>query len=61
MQSVSGDAEAVELMDDTHYGLTAGVYTKDGEAAERILAGMHGKSVSQVSRFYRFLQQRTAA
>jgi acyl-CoA reductase-like NAD-dependent aldehyde dehydrogenase len=36
--AVSGDDEAVELMNDTEYGLTAGVYTRDRERAERILS-----------------------
>ena len=27
IQKVSGDAEAVKLMNDTRYGLTAGVFT----------------------------------
>jgi acyl-CoA reductase-like NAD-dependent aldehyde dehydrogenase len=32
IQKVSGDAEAVKLMNDTRYGLTAGVYTPDQSA-----------------------------
>eukprot|EP00271_Cylindrocystis_brebissonii_P001134 TRINITY_DN1142_c0_g2_i2.p1 TRINITY_DN1142_c0_g2~~TRINITY_DN1142_c0_g2_i2.p1 ORF type:complete len:492 (-),score=77.73 TRINITY_DN1142_c0_g2_i2:389-1864(-) len=37
IQAVDGDAEAVELMKDTNYGLTAGVYCKDREDALAIL------------------------
>jgi acyl-CoA reductase-like NAD-dependent aldehyde dehydrogenase len=39
------DAHAVELMNDSDYGLTAGVYTKDRARAERILAQVHSGSV----------------
>ena len=42
---VKNDAEAVKLMNDTEYGLTAGVYTKDRRRAEKILAGMSSGSV----------------
>jgi acyl-CoA reductase-like NAD-dependent aldehyde dehydrogenase len=35
--SVENDAEAVKQMNDTDYGLTAGVYTRDQSRAERIL------------------------
>ncbi len=38
VQVVSGDDEAVELMNDTEYGLTAGVYTTDRDRAEAVLA-----------------------
>ncbi len=38
IQNISGDEEAVALMNDTVYGLTAGVYTKDRSRAERLLA-----------------------
>jgi acyl-CoA reductase-like NAD-dependent aldehyde dehydrogenase len=41
----AGDAEAVRLMNDTHYGLTAGVYTRDRNRAERILAQVDSGSV----------------
>jgi acyl-CoA reductase-like NAD-dependent aldehyde dehydrogenase len=37
IMSVPSDAEAVRLMNDSEYGLTAGVYTPDGARAERIL------------------------
>ena len=45
IQKVEGDAEAVALMNDTEYGLTAGVYTKDGERARGILGQVHAGSV----------------
>jgi acyl-CoA reductase-like NAD-dependent aldehyde dehydrogenase len=37
IQQVAGDDEAVALMNDTDYGLTAGVYTKSEKRAKRIL------------------------
>ncbi|MGH7508384.1 MAG: aldehyde dehydrogenase family protein [Gemmatimonadales bacterium] len=37
IQEVGDDAEAVALMNDTEYGLTAAVYTPDRSRAERIL------------------------
>src|SRR5258706_8278354 len=42
---VKNDAEAVKLMNDTEYGLTAGVYTKDRKRAEKVLAGVSSGSV----------------
>jgi acyl-CoA reductase-like NAD-dependent aldehyde dehydrogenase len=45
VQRVSGDEEAVGLMNDTTYGLTAGVYTPDRERARRILARVNSGSV----------------
>jgi acyl-CoA reductase-like NAD-dependent aldehyde dehydrogenase len=42
---VKSDAEAVRLMNDTEYGLTAGVYTLDRRRAEKILAEMRSGSV----------------
>jgi acyl-CoA reductase-like NAD-dependent aldehyde dehydrogenase len=39
------DAEAVRLMNDTSYGLTAGVYTNDRARAEKILAQVNAGSV----------------
>jgi acyl-CoA reductase-like NAD-dependent aldehyde dehydrogenase len=39
------DAEAVQLMNDTEYGLTAGVYTPDRHRAEKILAQVKSGSV----------------
>ncbi|KAL3696991.1 hypothetical protein R1sor_011067 [Riccia sorocarpa] len=37
IQAVSGDAEALELMKDTPYGLTAGVFSESRKDAEAIL------------------------
>ncbi len=37
IQSVKNDAEAVSLMNDTHYGLTAAVFSADKERAMRVL------------------------
>mgnify|MGYP001591952568 CR=1 FL=1 len=45
IQKVTGDAEAVRLMNDTEYGLTAGVYTPDETRARRILAQIRSGSV----------------
>ncbi len=38
IQKVNSDEEAVSLMNDTIYGLTAGVYTKSKDRAEKLLA-----------------------
>ncbi|HTN49775.1 MAG TPA: aldehyde dehydrogenase family protein [Burkholderiaceae bacterium] len=45
IQKVGSDAEAVELMNDTEYGLTAGVYTREEARARRILARVNAGSV----------------
>ncbi|HLX28111.1 MAG TPA: aldehyde dehydrogenase family protein [Casimicrobiaceae bacterium] len=45
IQSVADDAAAVELMNDTEYGLTAGVYTNDAARARRILSRVFAGSV----------------
>ena len=45
IQKVKGDAEAVALMNDTEYGLTAGVYTPDERRARKILAQVNSGSV----------------
>jgi acyl-CoA reductase-like NAD-dependent aldehyde dehydrogenase len=45
IQKVSGDAQALELMNDTRYGLTAGVYTPDEARARSLLAQIHAGSV----------------
>lgn len=45
IQKVANDAEAVRLMNDTEYGLTAAVYTKDAARAERLLAQLAAGSV----------------
>ncbi len=37
IMKVANDAEAIELMQDTEYGLTASVYSSDKERAEKIL------------------------
>ena len=36
IMKVSGDAEALELMNDSHYGLTAALWTSDPAAAQRL-------------------------
>ncbi len=45
IQKVSGDAEAVQLMIDTRYGLTAGVFTPDEARAKALLAQVNAGSV----------------
>jgi acyl-CoA reductase-like NAD-dependent aldehyde dehydrogenase len=45
IQQVSGDDEAIALMNDTRYGLTAGVYTPDAGRARAILARVNAGSV----------------
>jgi acyl-CoA reductase-like NAD-dependent aldehyde dehydrogenase len=45
IQKVSGDAEAVTLMNDTRYGLTAGVFTPDEARAKALLAQVNAGSV----------------
>ena len=45
IQKVSSDAEAVQLMNDTRYGLTAGVYTPDEARAKALMAQVHAGSV----------------
>jgi acyl-CoA reductase-like NAD-dependent aldehyde dehydrogenase len=45
VQQVSDDDEAVRLMNDTEYGLTAAVYTQDRERAERILSQVDAGTV----------------
>jgi acyl-CoA reductase-like NAD-dependent aldehyde dehydrogenase len=42
---VSGDDEALRLMNDTRYGLTAGVYTRDEGVARQLLAQVNAGSV----------------
>jgi acyl-CoA reductase-like NAD-dependent aldehyde dehydrogenase len=44
IQKVKNDAEAVRLMNDTEYGLTAGVYTPDEKRARTVLAQVHAGS-----------------
>ncbi|MDQ2646139.1 MAG: aldehyde dehydrogenase family protein [Myxococcota bacterium] len=43
--AVSDDAEAIQKMNDTEYGLTAGVYTRDRTRAEAILSQVDSGSV----------------
>lgn len=45
IQSVQDDGEAVVLMNDTAYGLTAGVYTTDAKRADAVLGQVHAGSV----------------
>ncbi len=45
IQKVSSDAEAVQLMNDTRYGLTAGVYTPDEARAKQLLGQVNAGSV----------------
>jgi acyl-CoA reductase-like NAD-dependent aldehyde dehydrogenase len=45
IQRVSGDAEALTLMNDSEYGLTAGVYTPSRHRARKILAQVRSGSV----------------
>jgi acyl-CoA reductase-like NAD-dependent aldehyde dehydrogenase len=45
LQKVDGDDEAVRLMNDTDYGLTAGVYTRSEADAERLCAELNAGSV----------------
>jgi acyl-CoA reductase-like NAD-dependent aldehyde dehydrogenase len=45
IQSVADDDSAVALMNDTEYGLTAGVYTNDAKRARRLLSRLHAGSV----------------
>jgi acyl-CoA reductase-like NAD-dependent aldehyde dehydrogenase len=44
IQRVADDEEALRLMSDTEYGLTAGVYTADEARAERLLGGVEAGS-----------------
>ena len=44
IQKVSGDAEAVQLMNDSRYGLTAGVFTPDERRAKALLAQVNAGS-----------------
>jgi acyl-CoA reductase-like NAD-dependent aldehyde dehydrogenase len=45
IQKVRGDDEALALMNDTRYGLTAGVYTRDEAKARELLAQVNAGSV----------------
>jgi acyl-CoA reductase-like NAD-dependent aldehyde dehydrogenase len=45
IQKVAGDAEALALMNDTRYGLTAGVYSADEAKAHELLAQVNAGTV----------------
>jgi acyl-CoA reductase-like NAD-dependent aldehyde dehydrogenase len=45
IQKVASDDEAVALMNDTRYGLTAGVYTRDEAKARELLSRVNAGSV----------------
>ena len=45
IQKVDSDDEALRLMNDTRYGLTAGVYTQDEAAARELLSRVNAGSV----------------
>jgi acyl-CoA reductase-like NAD-dependent aldehyde dehydrogenase len=45
IQKVSGDAQALALMNDTRYGLTAGVFTRDEARAKTILSKVNAGTV----------------
>jgi acyl-CoA reductase-like NAD-dependent aldehyde dehydrogenase len=45
IQRVKDDAEAVALMSDTEYGLTAAVYSKDFERADRVMRKLNTGTV----------------
>ncbi|MBC7603216.1 MAG: aldehyde dehydrogenase family protein [Ramlibacter sp.] len=45
IQKVSSDEEAVRLMNDTRYGLTAGVYTPDAARAQKLLSQVNAGSL----------------
>jgi acyl-CoA reductase-like NAD-dependent aldehyde dehydrogenase len=45
IQKVAADEEAVRLMNDSRYGLTAGVYTPDGERARALLSRVNAGSL----------------
>jgi acyl-CoA reductase-like NAD-dependent aldehyde dehydrogenase len=45
LMAVTDDAEAIARMNDTEYGLTAGVYSRNKDRASRILNRLHAGSV----------------
>jgi len=45
IQKVNGDDEALAMMNDTRYGLTAGVYTRDEARAVKLLRAVRAGSV----------------
>ena len=48
IEAVADDAAAVDLMNDTEYGLTAGVYTRDERRARRIGPGSGGQRLLEL-------------
>ena len=64
IQKVDGDEQAVALMNDSDYGLTAAVYTRDRRRAGRLLAELRAGSVywnccDRVSRAAAVVRHRT--
>jgi acyl-CoA reductase-like NAD-dependent aldehyde dehydrogenase len=45
IQKVSSDEEAIALMNDTRYGLTAGIYTRDEAVAQALLSRVNAGTV----------------
>ncbi|KAK1068115.1 hypothetical protein LTR12_004292 [Friedmanniomyces endolithicus] len=45
IQSVASDSEAVSLMNDSHFGLTASIWTKDVEKGEELSEGVEAGTV----------------
>lgn len=45
LQKVESDEEAIQLMNDTPYGLTASIYTNDRQRAEKVLAEINSGTV----------------
>ena len=45
IMKVDGDEQAIELMNDSDFGLTAAVWTKDAERADRVAAGIETGTV----------------
>ena len=45
IQSVASEQEAVKMMNDTKYGLTAGVYTSSKERAEKLMTQLNAGTV----------------
>ena len=45
IQKVTGDEEAIKLMNDSRYGLTAGIFTPDEVRAKKLLAQVNAGSV----------------